>query len=78
MSSSFFLNVSTSTHCFTSLGMSFHSRGPITLNDLFANDSIFTLEYLVSCTYYLILIVSRFYLVSAYLSGAEELCLSVP
>ena len=23
--------------------MSFHSRGPITLNDLFANDSLFTL-----------------------------------
>ena len=31
---SFFLNVSISTHSFTSLGMSVHSRGPITLNQV--------------------------------------------
>ena len=30
-------------HCLTLVRMLFHSHGPITLNDLFANDSPFTL-----------------------------------
>ena len=39
----FLLNISISAQCFTSLGMSFHSRGPITLNDLFAKVCLATL-----------------------------------